>query len=483
MLFNSLEFIIFLTTVLVLIYLVKSYCFRYILLLLSSYFFFYFSSNYLIILLVYSSFLDFFAAKEIQKSKNSKKRKIIFLLSLIGNLSLLGFFKYVDFGIGQINYLNSILGYDSLSYLNLILPIGISFYTFQTISYTTDVYRGKLVASNSLKEYLLFVSFFPQLVAGPIIRATDFFPQVREKFSKYSIREKFFDEKNLKIGISMISIGLLSKVFFADNIAIIADDVFTGEIVSSSLVWLGTIAFGFQIFGDFSGYSLIAIGTARILGFKFPENFNNPYFAISPSDFWRRWHISLSNWLRDYLYIPLGGNKKSKKRTYLNLVIVMVLGGLWHGAAWNFVIWGMLHGGYLGLHKLLKDKFPKFSKSLIFKTNGGKIFSIIVTQYLVFLAWIPFRVTNYEDSVQLIFKYVFFDFEFFELINFIKNHEISGMIMFSFLIFIIINYKINITEKLAELKLKHWYLVLITILFICISFFVGDYNNFIYFRF
>jgi len=313
MLFNTVEFVIFFTLVLVTISVIKHRKFQHLFLLFVSYFFFYFSSNYLIILLIYSTILDFYIGKEIWKSQSLRRKKILLIISLAGNLGLLGFFKYADFAILQFNILGNYIDLaDTIPLLNLALPIGISFYTFQTISYTVDIYRGQLTPSKSLREFALFVSFFPQLVAGPIVRAKDFLPQLREKLTAFETGKKLrlisIHDKNLKLGITIMAFGFLKKMFFADNIAPIANDVFTNSIGATSLeIWLGTIAFSFQIYGDFSGYSDIAIGAALILGFKLPVNFNKPYFATSPSDFWKRWHISLSTWLRDYLYIPLGG--------------------------------------------------------------------------------------------------------------------------------------------------------------------------------
>ena len=291
--------------------------------------------------------LDFYLGKAIWNTKQITKKKILLAISLAGNLGLLGFFKYSDFAILQFNILGEHFNFaNNIPFLNLALPIGISFYTFQTISYTVDIYRGKLQPSKSFKEFALFVAFFPQLVAGPIIRASEFLPQLREKIEVGgdNLKQIIVHNSNLKLGITIMAFGFLKKMFFADNIAPMVNDIFMSPIGSESFtIILGAIGFGIQIYGDFSGYSDIAIGAALILGFKLPKNFNFPYFACSPSDFWKRWHISLSTWLRDYLYIPLGGNKKSSSRTYLNLMAVMIIGGLWHGAAWNFIIWGMLH--------------------------------------------------------------------------------------------------------------------------------------------
>ena len=435
MLFNTPEFIIFFVFVLALIGIIKNRKFQHVFLLGASYFFFYYTSNYLITLLIISTLLDFYLGKQIWKESNITKKKILLSISLAGNLGILGFFKYADFAIGQFNIMGNYFNFGSeIPFLNLLLPIGISFYTFQTISYTVDIYRGHLEPSKTLREFALFVAFFPQLVAGPILRAKQFLPQLREKLDNFEsgtkLRQIQIKSSNLKFGLTLMALGFFKKMFFADNIAPLVDTILSNPIGSESFtIMLGALAFGVQIYCDFSGYTDIAIGAATILGFKIPINFNKPYFATSPSDFWRRWHISLSSWLRDYLYIPLGGNKKSKSRTYLNLATVMFLGGLWHGASWNFVIWGLLHGAYLAIHKLITDKFPNLKIHPFFKSKIGKIISIVITQYFVFLAWIPFRVHNTNDMLYAMEKYVIIDIHFSEIIPFLSQHKWPVMIM------------------------------------------------------
>ena len=318
MLFNTPEFVVFFIAVITVISCLKFRKFQHLFLVGASYFFFYISNNFLISLLIYSTLLDFYLGKAIYNSKNQKNKKILLMISLAGNLGLLGFFKYANFMIDEINKITQTLGISNIDYLEIILPIGISFYTFQTISYTVDIYRGKLTPSESFWEFALFVSFFPQLVAGPILRASHFLPQLREKISDTNISKKLrtinIHHTALRLGVTLMAMGFFKKIFLADNIAPLVDGIFSipYELLGSFLVVLGAIAFGVQIYCDFSGYTDIAIGAATILGFNIPANFNKPYFATSPIDFWRRWHISLSTWLRDYLYIPLGGNKKRK---------------------------------------------------------------------------------------------------------------------------------------------------------------------------
>ena len=490
MLFNTLDFFIFFILVLTAVAIIRQRRFQHLFLIAVSYFFFYFSSNYLLSLLIVSTVLDFYIAKEIWNTKNIKRKKILLSISLAGNLGLLGFFKYADFAIDQFNILGNHFDLGtSIPFLDLILPIGISFYTFQTISYTVDVYRGHLEPSKSFREFALFVAFFPQLVAGPILRAKDFLPQLREKLNNSNgiskIRQIKIHPTNLKIGITLMAFGFLKKMFFADNIAPMVNEIFASPIgLNSFEIWMGTLAFGIQIYGDFSGYSDIAIGAALILGFKIPLNFNKPYFATSPSDFWRRWHISLSSWLRDYLYIPLGGNKKSPNRTYLNLATVMLLGGLWHGASWNFVIWGMLHGGYLAIHKVILDKFPGIKIHPFFKSKFGKIISILITQYFVFLAWIPFRVGDIEGMLYAIEKYVFLDFLTTQTFELMAAHKLPIVLLILFIILNFISYKKgNLLEIISNLHLKYWVIILFSITVTILFFYDGNPENFIYFRF
>ena len=488
MLFNTPDFIIFFIVVLATIVIVKNRNFQHLFLLFASYFFFYYSSNYLISLLIFTTIWDYYFGKAIWKTNNIQQKKLLLVLSLAGNLGLLGFFKYADFAITQFNILGQHFDLHTIPLLNLALPIGISFYTFHSITYTVGIYRG-ILQPVRLREYALFVAFFPQLVAGPIMRAHQFLPQLREKIENFQangrLRQIILQNPNLKFGITLMAFGFLKKMFFADNISPLVNDVFNYPIGSESFtIILGTIAFGIQIYCDFSGYTDIAIGAAKILGFNLPANFNKPYFATSPSDFWRRWHISLSSWLRDYLYIPLGGNRKSSSRTYFNLFTVMFLGGLWHGASWNFVIWGMLHGTYLAIHKAILDKFPNIKNNYFIKSKIGLVFSILVTQYLVFLAWIAFRVSNYDYMIYSMKKYVFLDFHTVYTLQFISSHKIPIMLIIMFIILHFLSYKkINIQEKIANLRLYYWGSILAFIAVVIIFFFNGKPEQFIYFKF
>ena len=479
MLFNTPEFIIFFIFVLAVISCVKFRRFQHLFLIGSSYFFFYFSNNFLITLLIFSTLLDFYVGKAIFTAKDKKRKKVLLISSLAGNLGLLGFFNYADFGISQINHVTESLGIPEITSLGLILPIGISFYTFQTISYTVEIYRGKLEPSKSLWEFALFVSFFPQLVAGPILRASHFLPQLREKISNNNITSRL-----RTITIHDTSLGFFKKMFFADNIAPMSNEIFNVPYgLESFTVMLGAIAFGVQIYCDFSGYSDIAIGAATILGFHIPANFNKPYFAVSPVDFWRRWHISLSTWLRDYLYIPLGGNRKGNSRTYTNLITVMFLGGLWHGASWNFVIWGLMHGAYLAVQKLITNKFPSLKNNGFLKTRTGKIISILATQYVIFMTWLAFRVHDVDALSYVLYKYVIWDFATSATLEILSHNKLPMILIIGFFILNYISYKRNIVKLLSEIKIVYWTGILFGVITLILLFYDLSPEEFIYFRF
>ena len=491
MLFNTPDFLIFFVIVIGLIALFKFRKFQHILIIISSFYFIFYTDNFLVTLLILTILLHFYTGREIHKSKDPKKRKIFFIIGVSGSLSLLGFFKYYDFAIAQFNIFGDLLSLENqIPLLDLALPIGISFYTFQSLSYIIDIYRGSLEPSKSLKEYAFFVAFFPALVAGPILRARNFLPQLREKIAQSKTSENLklliINSSNLKFGLTLISLGLFKKLFFADNIGVLVDNIFFNPIgLESFSIILGSIAFGIQIYCDFSGYSDIAIGAAAILGFKIPLNFNKPFFATSPSDFWSRWHISLSTWVRDYLYYPLVfKNRKSDIVIFISLLISMFLMGLWHGASWNFVIWGGLHGVFLASYTILRKKFPSASSNIFFKTKFGKITSILITQYLVFFTFIIFRVTDYDHMLYSMEKYVFLDFKIVDTIEIIKSNEFSVSLLFLFLILHFISYKKgNVVEYISKLKLKYWFIFLLCVFLPLTLFYLGSSQEFIYFKF
>ena len=321
-----------------------------------------------------------------------RTRKVIFLISLAANLGLLGVFKYFDFFATSAAAGLKAIGLPvQPTLLHVILPVGISFYTFQTLSYTIDVYRGAIRAHRRLLDFALFVAFFPQLVAGPILRASDFLPQVA--------RPRRVRLQDVYEGGFLIFAGLFKKVFVADNLALIVDRVFAQpQDQGGGAMLVGVYAFAFQIYCDFAGYTDIARGCGRMMGFRMPLNFNLPYLASNPVDFWRRWHISLSTWLRDYLYIPLGGNRKGRRRTYINLMLTMLLGGLWHGAAWTFVAWGAYQGLLLITYKALQPRIARLWERVPRRLEKtARALAVVGFFHLVCLGWLIFRAGSLEQ--------------------------------------------------------------------------------------
>ena len=489
MLFNTLDFVIFFIIALTTISVIKQRKFQHVFIILASFFFLYYSSNYQIVLLVFTTLWTFYLAKTINITKDEKKKKYLLMLTLGANLGLLGFFKYSDFAISEINNMSRYFGGTNIPLLNLILPIGISFYTFHAMGYVIDVYRRNIEPSSSLREYMLFVTFFPQLVAGPILRAGQFIPQLREKIAESSLtklRLIVVENSNLKLGVTMMMLGFFKKMFFADNISPLVNQIFNNPVGTESFtIILGSVAFAIQIYGDFSGYSDIAIGAALILGFKIPPNFNKPFFAKSPSDFWRRWHISLSSWVRDYLYFPLVfNNRKSDLRVFFSLMISFFFLGLWHGAGWNFIIYGILHGSYVSIETVIRKRSKYMRENKFFKTKIGVLSSIFITQYLVFLAFIAFRVHDLDGMFYAMKKFIFIDFTTSQTLEVIKSFEIPVILVVVFVILHYISYKKgNLVERIAKLKPAYWFLFSTTIVLLIVLFYGGTPEEFIYFDF
>jgi alginate O-acetyltransferase complex protein AlgI len=355
------------------------------LLLAASYVFYgYWDWRFLSLLLV-STGLDFWVGRRLFASEDPQRRKFLLGLSITGNLGMLGFFKYFNFFADSFADVLRTFGMaPDFFTLDIILPVGISFYTFQTISYSFDIYRGKLRPTPDFLDLALFVSFFPQLVAGPIERAANLLPQVE--------RPRRITPEQVNAGVFLILWGYFQKVVVADNAALLANEIFNDYTSFSGLdLWIGTLAFAVQIYADFSGYSDIARGLCKLMGFELMVNFKLPYFALNPSDFWSRWHVSLSTWLRDYLYIPLGGNRRGRVRTYGNLMATMLLGGLWHGAAWTFVLWGGFHGLILVLYRRF-DRNPEHADPW----GGRYAYSRVIAKMslmfvLTMIGWMIFR--------------------------------------------------------------------------------------------
>jgi alginate O-acetyltransferase complex protein AlgI len=389
MLFDSTIYVLFLTLV-VLIYWRLPFRKQNYFLLAASYFFYGWWDWRFLILMAGSTLVDYVVARKIAATSNERTRRLLLLFSLILNFSFLGVFKYFNFFVDSAAHLAALLGLKQIpiSLWRILLPPGISFYTFQEVAYIVDVYHRKLEPAKSLVDYALFISLFPHLIAGPIQRPSHLLPQVQ--------KPRAWDSPNAFDGLILILEGLFRKVVIADNCALIANAAFNGSFggPNAMTVLLGTYAFAWQIYGDFSGYSNIARGSAQLLGFHFMVNFRQPYLAESLQDFWRRWHVSLSTWLRDYLYIPLGGNRLGNLRTYLNLMLTMLLGGLWHGANWTFVVWGGIHGVGLAIERLFTGK-RELAPSSTFLAGWGRR---IILFHVVCLAWIFFRVPSLSGA-------------------------------------------------------------------------------------
>jgi alginate O-acetyltransferase complex protein AlgI len=391
MLFNSLTFIVFFLIILGLHTTIRSWRTQKLVLLIASYIFYAAWNPPFVLLLWISTGIDWYVARALENEERLGRRRLLLTISLTGNLGLLGFFKYGGFLLENFVELMHLAGIEyQAAAPDIILPVGISFYTFQTLSYTLDVYFRRARPSHSFLDFALYVTFFPQLVAGPIVRATEFLPQCEKP--RRATRDQF------GWGLYFITLGIFQKVVLADGLlSSSADTVFGhhGGAVYFFDAWLGVLAFSAQIFFDFAGYSTCAIGVALCLGFVLPDNFRSPYAAIGFSDFWRRWHMTLSTWLRDYLYIPLGGNRHGNVRTGGNLMVTMFLGGLWHGASWTFVMWGLLHGFYLVVEHFLQQHFGGANWT---KVHWGRLGLGLVTFFLVSLAWVFFRSADFSSA-------------------------------------------------------------------------------------
>ena len=476
MLFNSFVFFIFLLVVLPLYYYLPKR-FRNPLLLVASYFFYGYWDYRFTSLLAISTIVDFFIGKKLFHTKEEKQRKRLLLLSMTTNLGILGVFKYYGFFIQSFSPLAAIFG-GNLDYLhlNIILPVGISFYTFQTMSYTIDIYRRKLEPTNNFIDFAVFVAFFPQLVAGPIERAKNLLPQIK--------KTPLPTRTQIEEGITLIVTGLFKKVMLGDTTGRIVDKIFAEpNLYKSPELLSALVLFSIQIYADFSGYSSIARGTAKLLGIELMKNFEQPYLSRNITEFWRRWHISLSSWLKDYLYISLGGNRKGTGRTYINLMLTMLLGGLWHGASWNFVIWGGLHGIYLAIHKLflknrkIQNRFNYSNFSSLLKYIGN----VVLTYILVLFTWLFFRATDFTIAKTFINK----------MLNW-ESSELSSRFIVITLTFSIVTLLYDFFEYYYE---KHNFILLIpnksivygilsAMFFVTLIFlFQSDPLPFIYFQF
>lgn len=401
MLFNSIDFALFLPIVFVLYWFVvnRNLKAQNGLVLIASYFFYGWWDWRFLFLIAFSSFVDFFIGMKLGKSENDTQRKWLLATSIFVNIGFLGFFKYFNFFSESLTNAFSFMGQpiDNPFLLNVILPVGISFYTFQTLSYSIDVYKRKLEPTNDIFAFLAFVSFFPQLVAGPIERATNLLPQFYKK--------RVFEYEKAADGMRQILWGLFKKVVIADNCAAYANDIFNNSAdYSGSTLFLGAVFFAFQIYGDFSGYSDIAIGTSRLFGFNLMQNFAFPYFSRDIAEFWRRWHISLSTWFRDYIYIPLGGSRGGTWMKVRNTFIIFIVSGFWHGANWTFVAWGALNAIYFLPIMLLERNRLNTDTIAAGKwlPNFKEIYQVGATFFFTCIAWVFFRADSTLHAVQYI---------------------------------------------------------------------------------
>ena len=471
MLFNSLGFVLFLALVLMLYYSkTMGWVNKKRMLLLASYIFYGLWNPPLVILLWISTMVDWTAGQHLAKEDNQRKRKFWLLLSMFVNLGFLAFFKYGDFLLENFVVFVNTFGIDFKARpMDIILPMGISFYTFQTMSYTIDLYKRKIKPANTFLDFALYVTFFPQLVAGPIVRAKDLITQFYE--------EKRATANQFIWGLFLLTIGIFQKTVLADALLSgAADDVFgAGKILNFWDAWTGTLAFSGQIFFDFAGYSTCAIGIALMLGIILPDNFKYPYASIGFSEFWKRWHISLSTWLRDYLYIPLGGNRHGITRLYVALMLTMLLGGLWHGAAWTFVIWGALHGIYLVIERLLRNKV----KLKINAVNG--ILLAFLTFTLINFTWVFFRAREFSTAKNMILSMLYMNGEGEKILGHFDIIKVMAVITILFVGHWAMR---NTSMKEVSQKTAPWILGTVwAAMFFLIAIAQGSGEQFIYFQF
>ncbi len=481
MIFNSLQFLIFFVIVLILFF-KTPHKYRWIILLAASiYFYMSWNAKYIILLLISTS-IDYFVALALNRTENKNSRKWLLSISIFSNLGILFAFKYFNFFIDSFKSLSDSLNLGlQLPILNVILPVGISFYTFQALSYTIDVYKKEIKVEKHFGIFALFITFFPQLVAGPIERAKNLLPQ-------FYIVQKFDYDRAIN-GLILMMWGFFKKIVIADRVAVLVNAVYNSptEYTGIPLI-LATVLFAFQIYCDFSGYSDIAIGCARIMGFNLMSNFKRPYFATSISDFWKRWHISLSTWFRDYLYIPLGGNRVKVSRLYVNLMIVFIISGLWHGANWTFVLWGALHGFYLVFGMISRNFRAKIANLWISKyPKIHYFFKIAVIFIIADFSWIFFRSNSMSDAIYIIthmFSGITFNTSGLDLGGIGMNGLLTAL--FFILMMEVVHLLQERTSVIKYLRSKSivvkWSLCIV-LLMIILLFGVFESTEFIYFQF
>ncbi len=494
MLFNSINFLLFFPIV-TLIYFIVPKKLRYIWLLISSYYFYMSWNAYYALLIIFSTVTTWASGLLVYKSKRKSKKKLALVLCLFINLAILFAFKYFNFFVDSLNSVLAFLGIEILhKSFDLLLPVGISFYTFQALGYIIDVYRCEIKPEKNLLRYALFVSFFPQLVAGPIERSKNLLGQMRRIETL-----KLYNYENITSGLTTMAWGMFIKMVIADRAAILVNTVFDSYYAFGTVALAaGAIGFAIQIYCDFMGYSTIAVGAAKVMGFNLMENFNTPYLSRSVSEFWRRWHISLSSWFRDYVYIPLGGSRCSKIRKYFNLLVTFCVSGLWHGANWTFFIWGLING----LYQIIGDFTKPFRKNInrLIKTKtesfSYKLWQTVSTFFLIDISWIFFR----SDTISVALDYIYRMFTRWDPWS-LFNGEIYtlgldqfefNILAFSVFVLILTDFlkyfkKQSLTEFLKEQCIWFRWIVVLGLIFGCIVYGVYGINfdsaQFIYFQF
>jgi alginate O-acetyltransferase complex protein AlgI len=474
MVFSSIVFLVYFLPIFFTVYFLAPKNWRNWIIVFGSVFFYSWGAPKFIFVILLTTLLDFFIVKKMDSTESIKIRKWLLIGSVGVNVGLLFYFKYFNFFVENIQSVLALWGYQRTEWVKLALPIGISFYTFETITYVVDVYRRVHKPLTVFKDYLLYIIFFPKLVAGPIVRYHDMADQINE-------RGAFETNENRLLGFYRFIIGLAKKVLIANHLGSVADGVFglPQEDWTTPTAWIGILAYTFQIYFDFSGYSDMALGLARMMGFRLPENFDNPYIARSVTEFWRRWHISLGNWMRNYLYIPLGGNRvDSKRRLYFNLWVVFLLSGFWHGASWNFLFWGAYHGVFLVLERMFLGKYLE---------KLPNVCSVLYNFIVVSIGWVYFRVEAFSDANYFVSRLFSWNFE--------EAYYLSPEVIFYFLIATLFSFfgMMKWSQRMQNRILSDSYsslghitatslaLVFLTLCIASIS--SMGYNAFIYFRF
>jgi len=473
MVFSSIVFLFYFFPAFLITYYLVGKKYKNIVILLFSIFFYSWGAPKFIFVILGTTFIDFHLVKWMSLTKSKRNRRLMLTLSVSINMGLLFYFKYSNFFIENVNGLLSVFGTGNIQWTKLLLPIGISFYTFETITYVVDVYRKVHKPLTNFWDYQLYIILFPKLIAGPIIRYHDLADQITDRSQNDTI-------DNRLTGFYRFAIGLAKKVLIANHMGQQADAIFAMDYAGLGTVtaWIGILAYTFQIYFDFSGYSDMAIGMAKMVGFKFPENFNNPYISQSITEFWRRWHMTLGSWMRNYLYIPLGGNKVSKSRLYFNLWFVFLMSGLWHGASWNFVLWGAYHGLFLVLERGFLLKF--YSKI-------GKLPSTIITFIIVVIGWVFFRIESESDAWLYLSR--MFAFDFVNSLTFDSEFNTFFIIavFFAFFTYFSVGQKIQDSIYFKDYSYKlHLMVTVVSIVLVLLSvssITAFGFNPFIYFRF